>query len=223
MDILRQYNKIGKKYIKDQKEFYNKNKDHARVFIKNNLPKFKGKMVLDVGCGSGSDILIYEKLGAKKVYGIDTSLNMINIARENVKNPEILSVCNIEKTEFKNNSFDVVISRFSLHYLKTFNKVYKEIARILKNGGILIFVAEHPVRDFELKQFKSYESKEIVKYKIYDQKMTLRFWTHTFEEYFSKAFFKHFNILNFKEGEHTSRKISGKITPGFIAIKAIKK
>ena len=147
MDINSQYNKIGKDYVSGQKEFFSKREDEAIKFIKKSLTDLENKKILDIGCGNGKDILLFESMKAYDVYWIDTSEFMINEAKKNVSKPNNLFVGNIEKTIFKDKFFDIVIGRFSFHYLKNYDKAYHELSRILKKNGLLILVVHHPFRD----------------------------------------------------------------------------
>jgi protein arginine N-methyltransferase 3 len=58
--------------------------DAYRDFIYGNKDVFKGKVVLDVGCGTGILSMFAAKAGAKKVYSVDAS-NIIDRAKEIVK------------------------------------------------------------------------------------------------------------------------------------------
>ena len=78
------------------------------AFIRKNMPKLDKIRALDIGCGSGRDIKILESLGAKEVYGIDSSGFMIGVARKAVNKPNNLFIASIEKMPFKDNFFDVV-------------------------------------------------------------------------------------------------------------------
>ena len=68
MDINSQYNKIGKDYVSGQKEFFSKREDEAIKFIKKSLTDLENKKILDIGCGNGKDILLFESMKAYDVY-----------------------------------------------------------------------------------------------------------------------------------------------------------
>lgn len=216
--IIRQYDSIGAKYKKEQKDFYKNKADNARKFIKNSLD-FKNKRILDIGCGFGADIKIYEKMGANDVYGIDASKFMVSEAKNVAKNPEKIFLASIEKTPFPRNFFDIVIGRHSLHYLKKFDKAYKEIARILKKQGILVLIVSHPLRDISFKKNKNYYKQEIITHELYHGKIKARFPSHVLSDYFSNIFFNKFYLDKLEEGNADEKRV----TPLFLGFKAIKR
>ena len=58
---------------------------------------------------------------------------------------------NAEKTDFKNSSFDLVVSTMFLHETskKAISKIFKETYRILKPGGLMVHVEQPPFRYFD--------------------------------------------------------------------------
>ncbi len=223
MDINSQYNKIGKDYISGQKEFFSKKEDEAIRFIKKSLPDLKNKKVLDIGCGNGKDILLLESLNTSEVYGIDTSEFMITEAKKTVSRPNNLFIGNIEETSFEDSFFDVVIGRFSFHYLKNYDKAYQELSRILKKNGLLILVVHHPLRDLSCQKNKIYGEQEIIKIELYNNKVPIHFPTHTLKNYFSKKFFDYFSLVGFEEEQSPKEYTDEFKIPGFMGIKAMKK
>jgi ubiquinone/menaquinone biosynthesis C-methylase UbiE len=223
VSVEKQYDKVGKDYLSGQQNFFSKREDQAIRFIVSSLPNLKGKNILDFGCGNGKDIKRYEKMGAKNIYGIDVSQLMVLEAKKNVKEPENIFLSDIQKTKFKNNYFDVVIGRFSLHYLDRFDSAYKEISRILKKNGCLIFVAHHPFKDLIMQRVKEYGKKEVIKVELYSNKVSIYFPTHTLKNYFSKTFFRYFCVDNFEEEQSPEEYPDKFRLPGFIGVKAIKK
>lgn len=114
--------------------------------LKNLLPDFKEKNVLDLGCGYGWHCIYAKEKGAKKVIGIDISQKMIDKAKKNSKDLTIdYKQIAIEDIDFEPEEFDVVISSLAFHYLKDLKTVLEKINKILKKGGSLVFSMEHPV------------------------------------------------------------------------------
>lgn len=223
MDIKTQYNNIGKQFIDEKKKFFAGNDDVATKFIMRSLPNLKNTTLLDLGCGGGDDIKIYGSMGAKNIFGIDSSEVMVEEAKKNVASPENITCASIENTNLPDNFFDVVVGRYSFHYLERFDRAYEEMARILKKGGLLILVMHHPLRDLIFQKEKVYGKKEILDIKIFNEKITLHFPSHTIEEYISKTFLKLFNINSYKEMETPELEPVEYNTPGILAFTAIKK
>lgn len=117
------------------------------------LPDFKGKRVLDLGCGFGWHCQYAAEKGAKSVLGIDISEKMLQKAREMNKFAQVSYQClPIEDISFEKESYDVVISSLAFHYIASFEMVCKKIASILTPGGCLIFSTEHPIFTAQGKQ-----------------------------------------------------------------------
>jgi len=90
--------------------------------------------ILDNGCGIG---LLYEKIEAEKIVGLDLSSEMLRHAR---KFSDQLVLGNSQQLPFKDNSFDLVFCRSLLHHLPDPELAVKEIARVLKPGGEVVLV-----------------------------------------------------------------------------------
>ena len=101
----------------------------------------EGQTVLDLGSGAGIDILLAgKKVGAKgKAIGIDMTDEMIKRASENIKKSGLKNVevrkGIIEKLPVEDSSVDWVISNCVINLSPEKEKVFSEIARVLKPGG----------------------------------------------------------------------------------------
>ena len=197
MKLTKQYDLVGEEYIKRQKEFYINHKDISRDFIKKFLSQFKDKLVLDAGCGFGKDILTYEKAKAKEVFGIDSSKLMVSETKKIVSHPERIFIKDMENTSFPDKSFDIIVTRYALHYLKNVDNFYKEAFRILKDGGMLIVVTDHPLGSLLKQKKKVYGIREVIPTTMTIKTGKISFPTHTFKDYFSETFFSLFNRVLF--------------------------
>ncbi|VVB62185.1 Putative arsenite methyltransferase [uncultured archaeon] len=108
-------------------------------------------VILDLGLGPGLlSVEIFLKMPQATIIGIDPLIKMLQLAKGNVKNADYQTFEPIigisENIPLKNSSVDVIASRFSLPYWTQPNKSFKEMARILKPGGKVIFEALN--RDF---------------------------------------------------------------------------
>lgn len=110
------------------------------------MPDFKGKSVLDLGCGFGWHCIYAKQQGAKRVVGIDLSSKMLEAAKEKSAGLEIeYQQMAIEDIDFSLQEFDVVISSLAFHYVKDFNLICQKINHCLRPGGHFVFSQEHPV------------------------------------------------------------------------------
>lgn len=110
------------------------------------LPDFRGKTVLDLGCGYGWHCIYAAEHAADKVIGIDISEKMLHVAKEKTHFDNVEYHCTaIEDAVFEENSFDIVLSSLALHYIESFDMVAKHVHRFLKKGGTFIFSCEHPI------------------------------------------------------------------------------
>jgi SAM-dependent methyltransferase len=97
-----------------------------------------GKL-LDLGAGQGQDSRYFADKGFS-VTATDFSDTALQIAKE--KSPQLTSFQKVDLAQvlpLEDSSFDVVYSHLSLHYFdqETTKKLFSEIYRILKPGGIL--------------------------------------------------------------------------------------
>lgn len=126
-------------------------------------PAAAGAKVLDVGCGTGA-VMEHMKLLGYEAFGVDMS-------------PEALQYCQAKKLTvtlgtaesiaYPDASFDVVLALDVLEHVSDHQAAVKEIARILKPGGIFVAtvpahpwlfsyhdVALHHVRRYRRAEFK---------------------------------------------------------------------
>ena len=110
------------------------------------LPDFEGKRVLDLGCGFGWHCVYAVEHGATHAMGIDISEKMLEEARKRNSSSRIDYKCiAIEDFEYKPESYDIVISSLTFHYLESFREVCGKVHRCLTKGGSFVFSVEHPV------------------------------------------------------------------------------
>jgi demethylmenaquinone methyltransferase/2-methoxy-6-polyprenyl-1,4-benzoquinol methylase len=98
--------------------------------------------ILDVCVGTAaSSIVVANRFKQSQILGIDISDGMLSIARKKIaqKNLTNLDVSNMsaDAMQFADNSFDIVMVSFALHEFEQDlrGKVFKEVSRVLKQGG----------------------------------------------------------------------------------------
>ena len=105
----------------------------------------KGMSILDVGCGTGSHLELYQRYKCN-LYGLDLSPSMLNVARERLGDTARLDLGDATDMPYEDNKFDLVISMLSLHEMppETRSTVLNEIKRVLKNDGRILLIDFHP-------------------------------------------------------------------------------
>jgi len=115
-------------------------KEYLDLLVKKLIGDFNPKRVLDVGCGEGELVSMFQKHGVE-TYGIDISKQSLLHARNVVQ-------ADAEKIPFKDNTFDLLIAHHSLEHLKNPEYFIRECKRVLKANGIVCVVV--PVSPFGL-------------------------------------------------------------------------
>ena len=107
--------------------------------------QYAGKQLLEVGFGTGTDLLQFARGGAL-VTGVDLTPRSIEIARRRFEVyglPGEFLVGDGENLSFPDASFDVVYSFGVLHHTPDTERALGEIHRVLKPGGKAIVMLYH--------------------------------------------------------------------------------
>ena len=114
---------------------------NIRRAVAESIKNARATHVIDLCCGTGSQIKYLHKYGIESAIGVDVSENMLRQAWRNGLKDACLKM-DASNTTFENNSFDAAIMSFSLHEMKsdTAERVFLESKRIVKPGGLLIVV-----------------------------------------------------------------------------------
>lgn len=114
----------------------------------------KGRTVLDLGCGTGRDVFILSKLAGENghVYGVDMTPEQIEVAiKYQEEQAQIFGfskvntsfhlgyIEDLKSLGIEDNSVDVVTSNCVINLSPFKELVFKEVYRVLKEGGELCF------------------------------------------------------------------------------------
>ena len=103
-----------------------------------------GMKVLEVGCGSGTNLALFAEAGCE-VCGIDLSLSMLDLAKKKLGDSADLHLGDASAMPFGDGAFDLVVAFLTLHEMPTEVRgpVVAEMARVVKEEGRLLFIDFH--------------------------------------------------------------------------------
>jgi SAM-dependent methyltransferase len=118
---------------------------YARPAVLDLLGSVAGRRILDAGCGSAPLLADLKERGAS-VAGFDASPAMIQHARKRLGDAADLKVADLtQPLPYDDEAFDDALAVLVLHYLEDWSRPLVELHRVLKPGGRLVLVVNHPV------------------------------------------------------------------------------
>ena len=103
---------------------------------------YRGKRILEVGCGVGIDLFRFAKGGAD-VMGVDLAEQSIDLACKYFDHEGLsgdFRLGNGEELEFEDNTFDMVYAHGVIQYTANAQKMVDELHRVVKPGGEVIMM-----------------------------------------------------------------------------------
>lgn len=117
----------------------------------------KGKVVLDIACGSGYGTRILSE-SAAKVYGVDINKKTIKYAEENYSSSNIeFKLGDGENIPLADNTVDVLITFETIEHIKDYKKFLTEVSRVLKPDGLAIISTPNDLEFAEGNHFHLHE------------------------------------------------------------------
>lgn len=111
-----------------------------------------GARIIDVGCATGETLFRLRQHGFYNLVGVDNSQAMIDECK-----PDQATYILSDSFPLDQAPFDVVISNWTLHFIKDKNKYLQEIYQGLKPGGVLI-LTDKTSNDFvDLKMYHNFK------------------------------------------------------------------
>ena len=104
-------------------------------------PPREGMKVLEVGCGTGANLQLYQNSGCE-AFGIDLSPSMLEVARSKLGDRADLLVADATEMPYADDSFDLVIAFLTLHEMPTAARddVLAEMVRVVNRDGRLLLI-----------------------------------------------------------------------------------
>jgi SAM-dependent methyltransferase len=102
---------------------------------------YRGRLVLEVGCGAGVDLARFARGGAD-VTGVDLAESAIDLTRANFEQQGLTGTFHVadgEHLPFPDNAFDLVYAHGVVQYTADPRRLVDECRRVLKPGGEAVF------------------------------------------------------------------------------------
>lgn len=121
------------------------------------IGKNNPKQILDVATGTADLAIACLTLNPDNIIGIDISQNMLNVGIKKINDKGYADKIKLikgdsENLPFSDNTFDAITVAFGVRNFENLDKGLKEIARVLKPGGILAVLEFSKPRTFPFKQ-----------------------------------------------------------------------
>ena len=109
------------------------------------VPSKEEMRVLDVGCGTGTYLNLYQK-GSCKAFGMDRSPAMLDIARKKLGKRAEFHIGDAAHMPYPDGTFDLVVAFFALHEMPASirSAAVNESKRVIKKDGRILLVDYHP-------------------------------------------------------------------------------
>jgi SAM-dependent methyltransferase len=149
------------------------------------VPPVGGRAVLDAGCGAGRYSRWLTDQGAT-VTGLDASPEMLRLAEARVPEATFAVADLGEPLALPDDAFDVAVAGLVLHYLRDWAPTLRELHRVLKPGGSLVFSVHHPATAIALEGAAEYFATELVvdRWTVAGREHVVRFWRRPLTDMF---------------------------------------
>lgn len=109
------------------------------------FPPAAGMSVLDIGCGTGTHLGIYRQAGCR-VYGIDLSPAMLEIAQAKLAGQAGLCLGDGSRMPFTGESFDLITAMLAFHEMPALlrHPITSEAKRVMKKNGRFLVIDYRP-------------------------------------------------------------------------------
>ena len=131
---------VGSRGFFDDLDQYHFEKLHHLLHLVD-FDGWRGRRVVEVGCGAGVDLARFAKGGADAT-GVDLASSAIDLARANFEQQGLrgdFQVANGEQLPFADASFDLVYAHGVVQYTPDPPQLVNECRRVLKPGGEAVF------------------------------------------------------------------------------------
>ncbi|CZG31722.1 class I SAM-dependent methyltransferase [Legionella pneumophila serogroup 1] len=133
--------KIRKEQIESQKDItFNQ---IFKPYYVNLINKYKPDSLLEIGCGTGHlslELSPYVRI----LHAIEPSIDMFKIARQVLKNSDVLIFNKTIESYINSEIYDVIISHFCINSIYKIKQFIKSVKKHCKKNTLFIFTIPHP-------------------------------------------------------------------------------
>ena len=108
------------------------------------LPPLRGRVLVDVACGTGRWLKRLSARGPRLSIGLDVSAPMLERGQRELSRPGALICADACEVPLQDRCADVVLCSLALDHVANLASFIYEVSRILKDGGSLILSDFHP-------------------------------------------------------------------------------
>jgi ubiquinone/menaquinone biosynthesis C-methylase UbiE len=130
---------------------YDQQPDNLMLHLDNQLFKhylgiiqFSGKVVLDIGCGTGRHWAKIMEQHPAQLVGYDVSDGMLRELKKKFPDADTRLATDSLLSGVRDESADVIVSTLTIAHIQNMNEAISAWSRILKTGGHLIITDFHP-------------------------------------------------------------------------------
>ena len=144
-----------------QEDFWFKAKNGlVKTLLEKTCANKKELLILNLGAGTGDDLKILSKFGKNYVIDIDQE-SLSAIDNTLCAEKKLADACDLP---YRDDFFDVVVSFDVFEHIKNDFQAIREVHRVLKSGGVLIFAVPafeflFSSHDKALRHFRRYSNK----------------------------------------------------------------
>jgi ubiquinone/menaquinone biosynthesis C-methylase UbiE len=134
----------------------------------------RGKVVLDAGAGKGRFAIDFALAGAKQVFALDISGEMLQIAKEKARKAGVLEKITFitgdaENLNLRDNIFDASVCIGTFVHLPNPHKAAAELTRVTKPNGEILADVTTTLKSTVQMKLSTFENKAIVRHMSIDE------------------------------------------------------
>lgn len=103
-----------------------------------------GKIIADIGCGTGRHWPLVYKKQPEAITGFDVSAGMLQKLKLKFPNANTIKITDGYEETIPSETYDLVFSTLTIAHIENINRALTEWCRVLKMGGDLIITDFHP-------------------------------------------------------------------------------